>query len=1631
MRYNKNNGNFEKPCNVPDIKIKNYATSIEGDIPKSESSFFHFPYNTKDFKKNENMPVGNDEEKLKLVMNAAMDAIICINTSGEIIFWNPQAAAIFGWTEKEALGYQLAELIIPQQYRKRHIEGMAHYLKTGEGPALNKLMELSAVKRSGQEFPIELTIMPIRQQTEEFFCAFIRDITERKKSEAALKKAYEEKNIILERIDDGFFATDENSVITFWNTRAEILLEAKREDVIGKNLHELFKNQSSMAFYNHYQKAIKENTTIHFEEYSTRTNKWFAVSAFASVNGLSVYFKDVTENKAAEEKIKESELRYKSIIDQATDAICIADASMKILDVNPYCCQMLGYTKDEFLLLSVADLFLPEDLIVNPFKITALKSGNVIRNERRFKKKDGSLIEVEMSGRILEDGRFIVFGHDIAERKKAENKLRESELRYRSLNEQATDTICMLDSNFRFIDVNNSGCQMFGYSKEEVLQMHMAELLFEEDLNTNPIRIDDLKAGEAISNERRIKRKDGSAILVELSSKMLEDGSIIIFGRDISARKESERLLRESEAKYRSFFESSMDGILITVTDGAILSANPAACEIFKMTEQEICTAGRMGIVDLTDPRVYTLLDERKRTGKVKGEITLIRKDGSKFEAELTSAVFTDSYGQERTSMIVRDITERKIAEDRVKESELRYRTLNEQATDAICITDASMRFININPYGCEIFGYTEEEVLQLSLSDILFSEDLADNPLKVSELKLGETTRNERRLKRKDGTAVDMEVSTRLLEDGRMIMFGHDVSESKKAAQLIIESEAKYRTLFEQNMAGVYQTTANGVILNCNNAFAKMLKYDSPAELLEINASALYFSPEERNAFADNAINNKNLNNYESVLKCKDGSPLHFIENISVRKNEITGEIFFDGIMIDITEKKQAELRLKEINERYNLISLATNDMVWDWDLLTGNVYRNKEGWKKIFRTGDKEIESETIQDWDNRIHPDDFEAVKKIEREIPHSDKDFFEVECRVLRDDGTYAYIHDRGYIMRNEQGVAYRLMGATQDITARKQAELQVAKSELRFRSLVQNSSDIICIFNDRGYFLYSSPAIRKVLGFEPEEIIEKNAFAFLHPDDVNPLKDYLSQPKPDMNREMPLLRFKNNRGEWKWIESKVTNMCDNPEVAGYVFNCRDITERKIAEAEIEKLSFIARETGNAVIITNPEGEIVWVNEGFTKITEFELEEAMGRKPGDFLQGEETSLAVVKYMRKKLKQAVPFQCDIINYSKSGRKYWLRIQCQPQFDESGNLKYFFAIETDITKEKEAEEILKASEERYRYLFNNNPVSIIIWDLETLQVLEVNEAAVALYEYSRKEFINKNILELREEKYYQNIKEFAAKALIENDFISVKNWMHIKKSGEEICLNISSHKIHFNGKPAMLALATDITEKLKLQNDLEKERLLKQQEITKAVISAQESERQELGGELHDNVNQILAGSLLYMGLAKKELKIAHPYLNETEILINTAIEEIRNLSHSLIAPSMHESEFLDALKNIIEVTQKTSGINICLYAGQFDENSISDKLKLTIYRIVQEQLNNILKHAAAQNVVVQLSKDNEKTLLSIKDDGAGFDTSQKAKGVGLLNIKTRASLFNGELFIISSPGNGCELRILFDSI
>lgn len=471
----------------------------------------------------------------------------------------------------------------------------------------------------------------------------------------------------------------------------------------------------------------------------------------------------------------------------------------------------------------------------------------------------------------------------------------------------------------------------------------------------------------------------------------------------------------------------------------------------------------------------------------------------------------------------------------------------------------------------------------------------------------------------------------------------------------------------------------------------------------------------------------------------------------------------------------------LQESNERYDLVSKATNDMVWDLNLLTGEVYRNPEGWKKIFKTDYDAVKFGSEESWVAQIHPSEREnVVKKINSFKDNPSLQQFELEYRFLREDGNYAYLQDRGYIIRNEQGKAVRFIGATQDISPRKEAEI--------------------------------------------------------------------------------------------------------------------------------------------------------------------------------------------------------------------------------------------------------VLKESEEQYRYLFENNPAAIIIWNLEDFKILEINESTEKHSGYKREDLIGKSILSGGLAERSEPIFELAGKALKDKSFRETHITRIISKWGDKIYIEFVSHRIDYLGMPCIMALGNNVSERVMLEKQLEEERTRAQKEMTNAVISAQEAERQEIGRELHDNINQILASARLYLGLGKTLGDTQPIYLGKSDELIQSAIDEIRTLSHSLIPPTLSEGHLKDNLLQLFE--NVASGIGTTIYHNmtELEERFMEDNFKLSIYRICQEQFNNITKYAKANTIHFYLGNRNDQMELRIKDDGIGFDKTKKSNGVGLMNMKTRAALFNGTLDIQTAPGKGCELVVQF---
>ena len=236
---------------------------------------------------------------------------------------------------------------------------------------------------------------------------------------------------------------------------------------------------------------------------------------------------------------------------------------------------------------------------------------------------------------------------------------------------------------------------------------------------------------------------------------------------------------------------------------------------------------------------------------------------------------------------------------------------------------------------------------------------------------------------------------------------------------------------------------------------------------------------------------------------------------------------------------------------------------------------------------------------------------------------------------------------------------------------------------------------------------------------------------------------------------------------------------------------------------------------------------------------------------------------------------------------------------------------------------------------------------------------------------------------------------------------------------------KDQFDGDTLHRSIRFSLQRKWK-EIQLERSERQKGQEIMEAVLKAEERERTSIGEELHDNINQVLASAKLYIETAIRSPEDRDEYLRQGVHIIDVAIQEIRQLSKDLVATGFRHHGLLVAIKDATEVIETARGIHFSFHMDDFDERLLSEGHKLALYRMVQEQLNNIVKHAHATEVDLELYTREGKAVLAIADNGRGFNTAARPKGIGLSNIASRASFYNGTMQLRSAPGKGCQLRV-----
>lgn len=374
--------------------------------------------------------------------------------------------------------------------------------------------------------------------------------------------------------------------------------------------------------------------------------------------------------------------------------------------------------------------------------------------------------------------------------------LSHEEKKFRTLVENSSDATLILTPEGVHSYVSPAIQKILGYTQKEILEIDLFELLDSKEKNKVQEAMAivlELPGVTGQSIDVCAYKKTGERICLEVTFSNLLHVSdihgIALNLRDITEYKCAQNAILESEEKYRSFFENSLDGVLVTMTDGKILAANPAACHMFQMTEEEICEMGRLQLVDVTDPRVRAAIKERKRTGRVTAEVTMKRKDGSTFPGELTSSVYTDSHGENRTSMIIRDLSENK----RMTEEKNFQADLLDKIGQAVYATDTSGAINYWNQTASRIFGWRRDEALGKNILNLTSSPSLKKTCSYIKDtLKKGKAWSGEINAIRKDGEEFPAYVTETPVYDSKGELTGYLVISSDITAQKKSENQLR-----------------------------------------------------------------------------------------------------------------------------------------------------------------------------------------------------------------------------------------------------------------------------------------------------------------------------------------------------------------------------------------------------------------------------------------------------------------------------------------------------------------------------------------------------------------------------------------------------------------------------------------------------------------------------------------------------------------------------------------------------------------------------------------------------------------------------------------------------------------------
>ena len=572
----------------------------------------------------------------------------------------------------------------------------------------------------------------------------------------------------------------------------------------------------------------------------------------------------------------------------------------------------------------------------------------------------------------------------------------------------------------------------------------------------------------------------------------------------------------------------------------------------------------------------------------------------------------------------------------------------------------------------------------------------------------------------------------------------------------------------------------------------------------------------------------------------------------------------------------------------------------------------------------------------------------------------------------------------------------------------------------YRSMIGRISDGLISLDKEGYYTYVNNKAGQILNRKPGDLLGKNIW--------KEFPQFLNQPffkayENAVSSQLYVFQEVYDRSVGRWIENHIY-----PSSNGVSILLIDITERKRKESNCIKLAkrnaLILDVMQYSFLLTDEDLNIIDVNPAFCKTLGYSYEEVLKMKVTDF----DAALKPVE-IKGNLKKTVDsriIQFETKNKKKNGTIIDVEVVLTKM--EINGQFYYASFGRDVSERKRAEEQIINEKKLSDSIINSLPGIFYLYD-KNRKFLRWNKNFEIISKYNATEIAAMQQTDFFDEDEKELLKE-KIKTVFEKGICEVEAHFFTKDK-EKIPYYFNGKLTYIEGKPCVLGMGIDISERRKTEETLRlmemeilNQKVQEQKTITRAILKAEEAERNYIGRELHDNINQILASTKLYLSMAGRQDARVNNLIKYPIKLIDSTISEIRLLSSKNVTPAKNIN-----LKELIQLLVENLNINTrikTIFDYKITNEIDDDELKINIYRIVQEQIHNVLKHAAALHANISIEMIENVICIMLADDGKGFNTNKRKEGIGITNMTNRVESFNGKIDIQSSPGKGCKIKI-----